>query len=236
MKAACLLWEMHLRGMGFVALKTRSIAVIALIALFAAAISAVSVAEQGAKEPPQTAKADARVARKATLGGVPNFGVVTPTLYRGAHPTEAGFEKLAELGIQVVVDVRGGPSEDERKQLAKLGMQYVSIPWRCFHPQDRRIAQFLKLVQESRGKKIFVHCRLGDDRTGLMIATYRMAEQGWTAEEALKEMEAYGFNWFHHYLICPGLASYEANFPQRFKKSSAFQDVRRHAPATKTAP
>ena len=223
--------------MGFVALKTRSsIAVIALIALFAAVISAVSVAGQGAKEPPQPPKADARVAHKVALAGVSNFGEVTPTLYRGAHPTEAGFERLAELGIQVVVDVRGSPNEDERKQLAKLGMQYVSIPWRCFHPQDRRIAQFLKLVQESRGKKIFVHCRLGDDRTGLMIATYRMAEQEWTAEEALKEMEAYGFNWFHHYLICPGLASYEASFPRRFEKSPAFQDLRRHAPATKTAP
>src|SRR5215472_15028437 len=98
---------MHLTGMGFAALKTRSsIGVIGLIALFAAAISAVSVAGQGAKEPPQPPKADARVAHKVALAGVSNFGEVTPTLYRGAHPTEAGFERLAELGIQVVVDVR----------------------------------------------------------------------------------------------------------------------------------
>lgn len=218
------------------ALKTCGVVAIALVTLFAAAIGAVSVAEQGVREPPQPARADARVAHKASLAGVSNFGEVTPTLYRGAHPTQEGFERLAELGVQVVVDVRGSPNKDEQKQVAKLGMQYVCIPWRCFHPQDRRIAQFLRVVQENRDKKIFVHCRLGDDRTGLMIASYRMAEQGWTATEALKEMEAYGFDWFHRYLICPGLASYEASFPQRFEKNPAFQDLRRRAPGTKSAP
>jgi hypothetical protein len=58
-----------------------------------------------------------------------------------------------------------------------------------------------------------------------MIAAYRMAE-GWTAEEAMKEMEAYGFASSHH-LICPGLSSYDAIFPRRFKTSPAFRDLRR---------
>ena len=213
---------MHLTPLGFMTLKTCNIAVITLLAIM---ISGVSSAEQGANEPPPPAIRDA-VARKVTLAGVPNFGEVNPTLYRGGHPTEAGFEGLAELGIKIVVDVRGGPSKSEQKQVTKLGMQYVSIPWRCFHPQDERIARFLALVQKNRGKKIFVHCRLGDDRTGLMIATYRMAEQGWTAEEAMKEMKAFGFSWAHHHLICPGVASYEAKFPRRFQGSPAFQDVR----------
>jgi tyrosine-protein phosphatase SIW14 len=214
---------MHLVHVGFMTQKTCNVAVITLLAVM---ISGISSAEQGANEPPPPAMRDAAVARKATLAGVPNFGEVSPTLYRGGHPTEAGFERLAELGIKIIVDVRGGPSKGEQKQVTKLGMQYVSIPWRCFHPQDERIARFLEIVQKSRGKKIFVHCRLGDDRTGLMIATYRMAEQGWTAEEAMKEMKAFGFSWAHHYLICPGLASYEAKFPRRFQESPAFQNVR----------
>jgi tyrosine-protein phosphatase SIW14 len=199
---------------------------IAAITLLAASMSGVSSTEQGANEPPPLAMRDAAVAHKATLAGVPNFGEVSPTLYRGGHPTEAGFERLAELGIKIVVDARGGPSKSEQKQVTKLGMQYVSIPWRCFHPQDQRIARFLAVLHENRGKKVFVHCRMGDDRTGLMIATYRMAEQGWTAEEAMREMKAYGFSWAHRYLICPGLASYEAKFPTRFQESPAFQDVR----------
>jgi hypothetical protein len=52
-----------------------------------------------------------------------------------------------------------------------------------------------------------------------------MAEQGWTSEEAEKEMEAYGVNWFHR-MICPGLSSYVEEFPERFKTSSAFQSLR----------
>jgi protein tyrosine phosphatase (PTP) superfamily phosphohydrolase (DUF442 family) len=219
--------------MGFMALRTLSIAV---IALFAVTMDGVSSAGQGANGPPAPAMRDVAVARKATLAGVPNFGEVSPTLYRGGRPSEAGFERLAELGVKIVVDVRGGPSKGELKQVTKLGMQYVSIPWRCFHPQDQRIARFLAVLHKNRGKKIFVHCRLGDDRTGLMIATYRMAEEGWTAEEAMREMKAYGFSWAHRYLICPGLASYVAKFPQRFQESTAFQDVRRGGRGTETKP
>jgi protein tyrosine/serine phosphatase len=62
----------------------------------------------------------------------------------------------------------------------------------------------LTLLRENPGKKVFVHWRLGHDRTGMMIAAYRMAEQGWTAKEAKKEMEAYGFS-FGYRMICPGL-------------------------------
>jgi len=58
-----------------------------------------------------------------------------------------------------------------------------------------------------------------------------MAEQDWTAEEAKKEMEAYGVNWLHR-MICPGLWSYEKTFPERFKTNTAFQSPRsdKHAP------
>ncbi len=81
------------------------------------------------------------------------------------------------------------------------------------------------LLRENPNKKVFVHCRLGDDRTGMMIAAYRMAEEGWTAAEARKEMEKFGFTRWHH-LICPGLASYETSFPQRLQTSPAFQMLR----------
>ena len=64
--------------------------------------------------------------------------------------------------------------------------------------------------------------RYGDDRTGMMIAAYRMAVEGWTAEEARKEMNAFGF----HNVICASLVGYEKSFPERLKKSSAFKDAK----------
>jgi hypothetical protein len=56
----------------------------------------------------------------------------------------------------------------------------------------------------------------------MMIAAYRMAEQGWTAEEAMQEMKAEGFTASHHF-ICPGLARYEKSFPRRYKNNPAFR-------------
>jgi protein tyrosine phosphatase (PTP) superfamily phosphohydrolase (DUF442 family) len=158
------------------------------------------------------------------LEGVPNFGQVTPKLYRGGQPSTKGFENLAKQGIDIVVDVREF-GEWERKEVTQLGMQYVSIPWHCYNMRDAVFARFLILLRENPDKKVFVHCHLGEDRTGMMIAAYRMAEEGWTAAEARNEMEKFGFAGWHH-LTCPGLASYETNFPQRFQTSPAFQILR----------
>ena len=162
-------------------------------------------------------------ARRLTIKGIPNVGEVTPELYRGAQPTTQGFEALASMGINIVVDMSGG--RNERERVTKLGMQYVSIPWHCPFPRDDVFARFLALIRQNPGKKVFVHCRLGDDRTGMSIAAYRMAEQGWTAKEAMQEMEAYGFSLAHHF-ICPRLSSYEASFPKRFSTEPAFRGLR----------
>lgn len=163
--------------------------------------------------------------QKRKIKGVGNFGEVTPMLFRGAQPTHEGFEALAKMGINIVVDGRADRSDSEGKEVGKLGMQYVAIPWRCPFPHDEVFVRFLKLLQENPNKKVFVHCRLGEDRTGMTIAAYRMAEQGWTADEAMHEMQQFGFSTIHH-LICPRLASYEKTFPQHLEKNPAFEGLR----------
>src|SRR5438128_7753691 len=87
------------------------------------------------------------------------------------------------------------------------------------------VCRFLELIRKNPDKKIFVHCRRGNDRTGMMIAAYRMGAQGWTADQAMKEMHFFGYTAVHH-LMCPGLAGYEKSFPQRLKTSSAFRELR----------
>jgi len=158
-----------------------------------------------------------------TAKGVPNFGQVTPTLYRGGQPSARGFEKLAQMGIDMVVDT--GQSKRDEKLIKNLRMAYISLPWHCPFPKDEVFERFLKITRENPGKKIFVHCRLGDDRTGMMIAAYRIGQQGWTAQEAMQEMHEFGFRGVHH-LMCPGLASYEQSFPQRLQNKPAFENLR----------
>jgi len=156
--------------------------------------------------------------------GVPDFVEVTPHFYRGGQPSRTGFENLRQMGVTLVVDLRGD-RDSERKEVNHLGMEYVAIPWHCPFPHDATFARFLTLMRSNARHKVFVHCRLGDDRVGMMVAAYRMAEQGWTAKQAMEEMKASGFTKMHH-LICPGLARYESHFPEHYRTSPAFASLR----------
>ncbi len=182
---------------------------------------------------PQTDHVDTAVSESSggrhTMGlhlkanGIPNFGQVTPTLYRGGQSSAEGFETLARMGIAIVVDT--GRSRRDETLVKKLGMTYISLPWYCPFPKDKVFARFIEITRENPGKKIFVHCRLGDDRTGMMIAAYRMGEEHWTAKEAMQEMYEFGYRGIHH-LMCPGLGRYEKSFPQRLKNDPVFENLR----------
>ena len=166
-------------------------------------------------------------ARRITVVGVSNFGEVTPHLFRGGQPKGAGYEHLKQMGIDIVVDLRLSGDGNEKKDVNRAGMKFVPLRWHCMYPHDEVFARFLKFLHDNRGKKIFVHCRYGDDRTGMMIAAYRMAEEGWTPEEARKEMEKFGF----HRLVCPRLGPYESHFQEHLKNGSAFKDWRKQPAA-----
>jgi len=165
------------------------------------------------------------MARKMTVIGVGNFGEVTPHLYRGGQPKGAGYEHLKEMGIDIVIDGRLTGKNKEKRDVTEAGMKFVSVPWHCLFPRDEVFAKFLKVIHDNPDNKIFVHCRYGDDRTGMMIAAYRMADEGWTPEEARKEMDKFGF----HRMVCPSLESYEKKFPSHLKDSRAFKDLRSHS-------
>jgi protein tyrosine phosphatase (PTP) superfamily phosphohydrolase (DUF442 family) len=135
-------------------------------------------------------------AQPVQRAGLRNFGIVSDHLYRGGQPLDAGFTELKKLGIDIVVNMRDEPAEiaRERALVEAQGMRYVSIPWRGKeNPKTEQVAQFLKVVRENPDRKVFVHCERGAERTGLMVACYRMSSEGWTPEKALAEMEKFGF-------------------------------------------
>jgi len=204
-------------------LKLRLIRIFAVALLLSVAV-AIAEGPQGASCA-SPAPAGRVFGEKRPVGGVSNFGQVTPTLFRGAQPTQQGFEALTKMGVDIVVDAREDHTASEEKEVSRLGMKYVSIPWHCPSPHDDVFVQFLKVLQQSPGKKVFVHCRLGDDRTGMMIASYRMAVQGWSASDAMLEMQHFGFTFAHHFM-CPSLAHYEQSFPNHLKSNPAFKDLR----------
>jgi hypothetical protein len=159
-----------------------------------------------------------KMARRLPAKGVLNFAEVTPNLYRGAQPERGGLESLAKMGINTVIDLRLTGTDKEGADAKTLGMDFVALPWHCLFPKDDPFAKFLAYLRKHPDKKVFVHCRYGDDRTGMMIAAYRMAVEGWTADEARKEMNAFGF----HHVICASLVGYEKSFPEHFKNNPTF--------------
>jgi protein-tyrosine phosphatase len=163
----------------------------------------------------------ARYGHRIEAKGVPGLVEITPRLYRGGQPTAEGFRALAAMGIGIVVDERE-LHWTERRRVTKLGMQYVALRWFCLFPRDEIFAKFLALIRDNPTKKIFVHCRLGDDRVAMTIAAFRMADEHWTAEQAMEEMQTRGFTLRHH-LICPRLAEYEKEFPARYRSDPIFR-------------
>ena len=173
----------------------------------------------------QRAAPPVALAQKIELRGLPNFARVTETLYRGAQPTTEGFAELKKLGIEIVVNFRDETHRiaAERRQVEALGLRYVSIPWNSRHrPANPQVAEFLELLRANPQRKFFVHCHHGADRTGVMVAAYRIALQNWTPPQALEEMDAFHFHrfWLHH------LKSYVEDFPRQFVADPSFRALR----------
>jgi tyrosine-protein phosphatase SIW14 len=158
---------------------------------------------------------------KLHIPAIPNSGRINDHLYRGAQPRPQGLAELKKLGITTIVDLRGEDREKvlwERRQAESLGMRFVNIPVSGWAPPtNEQVSQFLSLFRNDPSQKIFVHCRYGDDRTGVFVATYRMAVEKWPADKALKEMYFFGFNGFWH----PSMITFVRGFPARLNSAPA---------------
>jgi protein tyrosine phosphatase (PTP) superfamily phosphohydrolase (DUF442 family) len=158
-------------------------------------------------------------AEKLRIPGVPNAGKINDHLYRGAQPRDPGLVELKKIGITTIVDLRGeDPAKIawEQKTSESLGIRFVHIPVSGWSPPtNEQVAQFLSIFRDKPEEKVFVHCRFGDDRTGVFVATYRMAFEKLPPDQALKEMYHFGFNGFWH----PSMISFVRDFPSRLNNA-----------------
>jgi tyrosine-protein phosphatase SIW14 len=131
------------------------------------------------------------IASKVTIG---NFGQVSSTYYRGEQPEGRDYTDLAAAGIKAVVDLQADGPQDEKQFVEAAGMTYLQIPMTTrVAPTAQQLASFLKFVNDPANQPVYVHCAGGRHRTGVMTAVYRMTNDGWTSEQAFKEMKQYKF-------------------------------------------
>lgn len=132
--------------------------------------------------------------------GVPNFHAVNDLVFRGGEPNAQGWQSLAQMGVKTVIDLCDEHSTAaERQAVEAAGMTYVSIPMSgdgIGIPSAAKISQALALLNQATGK-IFVHCHKGSDRTGTVIACYRIEHDHWAAKQAMAEAKQFGMSMFN---------------------------------------
>jgi protein tyrosine/serine phosphatase len=129
---------------------------------------------------------------------LPNFHQVNSQLYRGAQPRAGGLQKLKAIGIKTIVNLRGKDEHTgaEDEEARSLGLRYYNISLPEFSsPRDADVQRVLNIINAPENQPVFIHCRHGEDRTGTIIACYRISHDGWTAAAAKKEAERRGMSW-----------------------------------------
>ncbi len=200
-----------------------------ILALFLASLLASGCARSARSSNPAHSPGPP-FAEKIELSGVSYVGKVNAFLYRGSQPNEEGIEELKKIGITTIVDLRGERQSTvaaERKHAEAAGMRLVNIRASGWSPpKDEELVQFFSLLQKRPKEKVYVHCWLGNDRTGVFVASYRIAFEHWPAERALEEMYFFHFKGFWH----PSMKTYIRNFPAHFAESPAFAQFRKPPP------
>ncbi len=164
-------------------------------------------------------------ARRISIRGVHNAGKINEHLYRGSQPSLSDLSELKKLGITTVIDLRAGSpqtAEQERIRVAAMGMRFHHIPIGGFStPTNSDLLHFFQILHDSQSQIVFVHCEFGRDRTGVMIAAYRIAFENWSSDQALSEMLQFGFNRAWH----PSMITFVRNLPKRLQSDAQLKNA-----------
>jgi protein tyrosine/serine phosphatase len=128
------------------------------------------------------------------LPGVRNLHKINDNLYRSEQPSKEGLMNLKKMGVKTIINLRAFHSDKDSLEGTKLLNEELSV--NAWHIEDEDVIRVLKIIRQKENGPFLIHCKHGADRTGLMSAMYRIVEQGWSKDEAIKEMVEGGYG-FH---------------------------------------
>ena len=126
--------------------------------------------------------------------GVKNLNRVTPQLYRSAQPDAAAMRDIEKLGVRTVINLRYLHDDKDEAHGTKLRLRRTKMD--TWHIEDEDIVRVLAMLRRNGDGPFLVHCQHGADRTGVVCAMFRIVEEGWSREDAIRELKDGGFG-FH---------------------------------------
>lgn len=140
---------------------------------------------------------DPTTAKYASSRDLPAYVDINANVARGGRPTAKGIEQLSRKGFRTILNIENNIEAINRERLwvESAGMNYISIPlgWDRA-PADEEIDEILRLLKDPNNFPIFLHCKHGEDRTGMVMGIYRVLVDGWSRQAAYEEMLELGFH------------------------------------------
>lgn len=138
----------------------------------------------------------AQTAQAKSTEDLPNYYMMNDFVHRGGRPSAAGMKALAKMGVKLIINIEDDEDaiKADRKYAAANGIKFVSVPFKTWSkPSDAKVEYVLKLLQDRSYGPIYLHCKHGRDRTGMIMGLYRVFAEGWHPKTAYKEMKDRGF-------------------------------------------
>lgn len=126
-----------------------------------------------------------------------NFHVVAPGVWRSAQPNSESLRKMKSYGLKTLVNLRlDGEAEPwENKLAGELGIRYYSFPFSGAQVVPAKtVDDVLSILSDPKQQPVLIHCGAGKDRTGMLIAAYRITKAGWPFRDIYQEMRMYGYD------------------------------------------
>ncbi|MGE5220334.1 MAG: hypothetical protein ACM3SP_25300 [Chloroflexota bacterium] len=113
----------------------------------------------------------------------------------GGRPSAQAYAKAAANGFRSVLTLRsdadGVDSLAERLMVEQTKLRYFNIPAASKLPDRARVDEFLRLARDPANYPMLINCAFAE-RVAPFMMIFRIVEQGWSEEKALKEATGSG--------------------------------------------
>ncbi len=127
---------------------------------------------------------------------VENLYKVDDGVYRCGQPNTSAFKELEGMGVKEVLNLRS--FHDDKEEASATSLILYQVKMKASDSDWDEAVKALSIIKNRQGA-IAIHCMHGSDRTGLIIALYRLVFQNWTKDEAIDELKNGGYGYHKVY-------------------------------------